>query len=480
MANDKYRQVIFNAQVYANTGAGTYEKAVDIATKDMLSAGLNCVEYSNGARHTLADYADMAIRTACKRAYPAGEGEKRKEWGISTVIINKRGNPCPKCLPWVGKIIIDDVWSGGKKSDGFYPLMSTAIAAGLYHPRCRDSHTTYFEGVSTPPNNQFTKKEIQEIEKENNKEAEHQYAKRQANKFARMAKYSLDEENRKQYLSRVGEWQNKYLENVRANSVIENIKAYYSERPDIKIGDLSRKILNELGLKNIPINMIPMKEWGYCHLYTEDGIMNIVDYNLNSKDARERCYKIKTAFHEAFHARANGLKTDYGILPDRAWRDIEETLAESSAHYLAGQMGITDLAPSYSSRLCEILPRLKQLPEFSSCSTIADFGKIAFNGRMNGQAPEWTDLYNRAMGGSHDWKAYSKKYFPAITANTDDYIDKMLENMPNFNTYREQMKGELETAMEKINAGNAGKLTKNENTVIKNVLAIAMNRLGVK
>lgn len=295
-----------------------------------------------------------------------------------------------------------------------------------------------------------------------------------------MAKYSLDEENRKQYLSRVGEWQNKYLENVRANSVIENIKAYYSERPDIKIGDLSRKILNELGLKNIPINMIPMKEWGYCHLYTEDGIMNIVDYNLNSKDARERCYKIKTAFHEAFHARANGLKTDYGILPDRAWRDIEETLAESSAHYLAGQMGITDLAPSYSSRLCEILPRLKQLPEFSSCSTIADFGKIAFNGRMNGQAPEWTDLYNRAMGGSHDWKAYSKKYFPAITANTDDYIDKMLENMPNFNTYREQMKGELETAMEKINAGNAGKLTKNENTVIKNVLAIAMNRLGVK
>ena len=66
MANDQYRKVIFNAQVYANTGAGTYEKAVDMATKDFLSAGLNCVEYVNGARHTLADYADMAIRTACK------------------------------------------------------------------------------------------------------------------------------------------------------------------------------------------------------------------------------------------------------------------------------------------------------------------------------------------------------------------------------------------------------------------------------
>ena len=132
-ADDDYRKAIFNAQVYANTGAGTYEKAVDMATKDMLSRGLNCVEYANGARHTLSDYADMAIRTASKRAYLQGEGEKRQEWGIHTVIMNKRGNPCPKCLPFVGKVLIDDVWSGGSRKDGKYPLMSYAISQGLYH-----------------------------------------------------------------------------------------------------------------------------------------------------------------------------------------------------------------------------------------------------------------------------------------------------------------------------------------------------------
>lgn len=53
-ANDQYRKVIFNAQVYANTGAGTYEKAVDMATKDFLSAGIDCIEYANGSRHTIA------------------------------------------------------------------------------------------------------------------------------------------------------------------------------------------------------------------------------------------------------------------------------------------------------------------------------------------------------------------------------------------------------------------------------------------
>lgn len=198
MANDQYRKVIYNAQVYANTGAGTYEKAVDMATKDFLSAGLNCIEYANGARHTLSDYADMAIRTAAKRAYLQGEGQKRQEWGISTVIMNKRGNPCPKCLPWVGKVLIDDVWSGGSRKDGSYPLMSTAIAAGLYHPRCRDSHTTYFEGISAPPDDKFTRQEIKEVKQQSKQDVLQQYVNRQSQRFERMAEYSLDKNNQKE------------------------------------------------------------------------------------------------------------------------------------------------------------------------------------------------------------------------------------------------------------------------------------------
>lgn len=205
MANDQYRKAIFNAQVYANSGAGTYEKAVDMATRDMLSRGLNCVEYANGARHTLADYADMAIRTASKRAYLQGEGEKRQEWGITTVIVNKRGNPCPKCLPFVGKVLIDDVWSGGKKSDGLYPLMSQAIAAGLYHPRCKDSHTTYFPGISTADDT-WTKEELDAVERANQKETKRQYAERQAEKFRRLVAYSLDKENQERYMAKREEW----------------------------------------------------------------------------------------------------------------------------------------------------------------------------------------------------------------------------------------------------------------------------------
>nr|DAU56388.1 MAG TPA: minor capsid protein [Caudoviricetes sp.] len=221
MANDQYRRVVFDAQVYAASGAGTYEKAVDMATHDMLAAGLNCVQYKNGARHTLADYADMAIRTACKRAKLQGEGQMRQEWGVSTVIMNKRGNPCPKCLPWVGKVLIDDVWSGGSRKDGPYPLMSTAIAAGLYHPRCKDGHVTFFEGIDTPPDNQFTRRELKQIEKDNRKEAQKQYAERQRGKFGRLADYSLDPENKRRYTARKNAWeQEKAVENRGGNGII--------------------------------------------------------------------------------------------------------------------------------------------------------------------------------------------------------------------------------------------------------------------
>ena len=220
MANDQYRQVIFNAQVYANTGAGTYEKAVDMATKDFLSRGINCIEYSNGARHTMRDYAEMAIRTAAKRAYLTGEGEKRQEWGIDTVIVHKRGNPCPKCLPFVGKVLIDDVWSGGSSAEGQkYPLMSTAVEAGLYHPRCKDTHSTYFPGISEEPDDVFTEDEIAEVEEQYREEQRQNHIERQIEKYQMLENNALDEENKEKYRNTKERWMSKASLELAANDL---------------------------------------------------------------------------------------------------------------------------------------------------------------------------------------------------------------------------------------------------------------------
>lgn len=221
MSEDKCRQIIFNAQVYANTGAGTYEKAVDMATKDFLKAGINCIEYANGARHTMKDYAKMAIQTANKRAYLTGEGEMRQSWGISTVIMNKRANACPKCLPFVGKVLIDDVWSGGKASDGPYPLMSSAIAAGLYHPNCKDVHTTYFPELDEEPDSKFTKEELEKVKEDYKQDQKQQYAGRMVEQFDRLSKYSLDPDNKKVYAARKEQWEN-VVANGQKNDIMES------------------------------------------------------------------------------------------------------------------------------------------------------------------------------------------------------------------------------------------------------------------
>lgn len=219
MSNDKYRKAIFNAQVAMNTGAVTYEKSVDMACKDMLNAGLNCVEYKNGARHTLSDYADMAVKTANKRAYLRGEGEKRAEWGVSLVVVNSRQGGCPDCAKYIGKVFIDDVYSNGKKSDGNYPLLSTAIKNGLFHPRCKDSTSTYYpelDDLDAP----LSEDEIKELDRQRGIEEKQQYAQRQAERFDRRAEYSLDEDNKRIAQTRADEWHD------RANTLEEKTKQF--------------------------------------------------------------------------------------------------------------------------------------------------------------------------------------------------------------------------------------------------------------
>lgn len=219
MSNDKYRKAIFNAQVAMNTGAVTYEKAVDIACKDMLNAGLNCVEYKNGARHTLSDYADMAVKTANKRAYLRGEGEKRAEWGVSLVVVNSRQGGCPDCAKYIGKVFIDDIYSNGKKSDGNYPLLSTAIKNGLFHPRCKDSTSTYYpelDDLDAP----LSEDEIKELDRQRGIEERQQYAQRQAERFDRRAEYSLDEDNKRIAQTQADEWHD------RANTLEEKAKQF--------------------------------------------------------------------------------------------------------------------------------------------------------------------------------------------------------------------------------------------------------------
>lgn len=161
MMDDVYRQTLHKAELAMAAGATTLPKAIDMAVQDFLSAGITCIEYKNGRRVNIADYAEMALRTAATRAKLQGDAAMRAQLGVDTVLVIQYGQCSETCLPWQGRVYIDDVfgvWNGersgdlGKSNDGnWYTLLSIAVAHGLFHPNCRHTLTTWYKGTSTMP-----------------------------------------------------------------------------------------------------------------------------------------------------------------------------------------------------------------------------------------------------------------------------------------------------------------------------------------
>lgn len=203
--DDVYRKIIFKAEMFLGSGTTTLEKAIDMATKDFLKAGINCITYANGAHVNIASYTRMAVRTANKRVFLMGEGERRKEWGLSLVLVSQYSQCSPLCLPWQGRVFIDDVYSGGKVEDGDYPLLSQAIARNLFHPNCKHTMSTFFESINDVPEPMLESETGDEYKKAQ-RDAE---INRNIQKYTRLKEGSLDPQNIATYGAKLNEWKEK-------------------------------------------------------------------------------------------------------------------------------------------------------------------------------------------------------------------------------------------------------------------------------
>ena len=220
MTDDVYRQTIFKAQMFYNMGASTLWKAVDMATKDFLSAGLNCIEYKNGARVNIASYSEMALRTANKRANLMGSANKREEWGIHTVKVSSHNSACPMCIQWQGKVYIDDVYGAGTKEESRksgYPLLSEAVKGGMFHPNCKNGCSTYYEGINQPPK-EPTIEEKEEMTRRYNLEQRQRECERNIRKYKRLEAGCIDADNIAKYAEKRKRWTQKYNELIADNS----------------------------------------------------------------------------------------------------------------------------------------------------------------------------------------------------------------------------------------------------------------------
>lgn len=205
MINDQYRQIIHKSAFFVGNGVFTEKQAVDEATKNFLSAGLNCIEYKDGRRVNIASYSQMAIRTASIRAQLMGEGDFRKSIGRTLVKVTTHGGACKLCTRWQGKVLIDDVYSGGTSKDGNYTLLSEAMKQGFLHPNCRHGLTTYYPELEEDYEEEKTSNEPITDEQRQNLN----YIDRNVKRFNRLSNGSLDRDNIKKYVLMKKSWQSR-------------------------------------------------------------------------------------------------------------------------------------------------------------------------------------------------------------------------------------------------------------------------------
>lgn len=217
--DDIYRQTIFKSQMYVVNGAMTVNQAVDMATKDFLDKGINCITYKNGRKVNISSYAEMSIRTANQRVTLMGEGIKRDEYGVHTVITSNHTNTCPLCLPWQGRVLIDDVYSKGSSKEGRYPLLSEAMAIGFLHPNCRHHPTTFFPGINEIPK-PLTEEEKQDALKKYNAEQKQREIERNIRKWKRIEAGNLDIVNIEDAHKKLELYQNQMKEHLLKHSYL--------------------------------------------------------------------------------------------------------------------------------------------------------------------------------------------------------------------------------------------------------------------
>lgn len=233
--DDVYRRTVNRAQLAMAAGETTLTKAIDMAVREFLEKGLNSIVYRDGRHVDIADYVRMVLRTTSTRAQLQGKSKRFAELGYDTVLISQYGGCSETCEPWQGRAYIDDVftiWNGeingdsGKSRycDKWFPLLSSAIRGGLFHPNCRHTMSLYIDGVTKIP----PPIPAEQIRKQRELEQKQRVMERKIRKLKRLEAGTQDPQAVKEYGRKLKQAQ-------------QEMKAFVDENHDVLRRDYERE-----------------------------------------------------------------------------------------------------------------------------------------------------------------------------------------------------------------------------------------------
>jgi hypothetical protein len=194
-------------------------------------------------------------------------------------------------------------------------------------------------------------------------------------------------------------------------------------------GNVLKDLLNLSGLGHISVTLENIPQLGKTVVNTDVSPMLIEGITLAEPDRRTQAYHLKTVFHEFYHANLHQIPSDQLKIDLDDWRILEETAAETSAHYMVRLAGFyEEIVPSYSHILIEVLPKLKQLDEFKDCKTIKDFGRRFLKYRFSElKSGNWSTLFSEISKIKLDLNIYLQPYINEIVKHKSEIIKKAFE-----------------------------------------------------
>lgn len=233
--DDVYRRTVNRAQLAMAAGETTLTKAIDMAVREFLEKGLNSIVYRDGRHVDIADYVRMVLRTTSTRAQLQGKSKRFAELGYDTVLISQYGGCSETCEPWQGRAYIDDVftiWNGEINGDSgksrycgkWFPLLSSAIRGGLFHPNCRHTMSLYIDGVTKIP----PPIPAEQMQRQRELEQKQRVMERKIRKLKRLEAGTQDPQAVKEY-------------GRKARAAQQELKAFVDEHRDVLKRDYERE-----------------------------------------------------------------------------------------------------------------------------------------------------------------------------------------------------------------------------------------------
>ncbi|MFH8403744.1 phage minor capsid protein [Streptomyces sp. NPDC018019] len=158
---DGYRQVVAEVTAAPLLGTETRRQATQQAMQRFADRGISSFRDRAGRRWSLTAYAEMAVRTSVARAATEAHMTTLADAGVDLVIVSNSPRECPLCRPWERRILSIGGPDGARTVEVEHALddgrmirvdvagsLDEARRAGLQHPNCRHSVSSYTPGLT--------------------------------------------------------------------------------------------------------------------------------------------------------------------------------------------------------------------------------------------------------------------------------------------------------------------------------------------